>query len=95
MYAIRSYYGYEFDADLARRLGELMLRLPALREIAEDVPDLAQGMLFLLVESRSCPSRRFSTGALNALRHYAWPGNLVELESVVRDLAFSSLEEVV
>jgi len=84
---------YEFDADLARRLGELMLRLPALREIAEDVPDLAQGMLLLLVESRSCPSRRFSTGALNALRHYDWPGNLVELEAVVRDVAFSSLEE--
>jgi two-component system nitrogen regulation response regulator NtrX len=84
---------YEFDADLARRLGELMLRLPALREIAEDVPDLAQGMLFLLVEARSCPSRRFSTGALNALRHYDWPGNMVELEAVVRDLAFSSLEE--
>lgn len=84
---------YEFDADLARRLGELMLRLPALREIAEDVPDLAQGMLFLLVEARSCPSRRFSTGALNALRHHDWPGNMVELEAVVRDLAFSSLEE--
>jgi two-component system, NtrC family, nitrogen regulation response regulator NtrX len=84
---------HEFEADLARRLAELTLRLPALREFAEDVPDLAQGMLVQLVESRSCPSRRLSIAALNALRHHAWPGNLVELESVVRDLAFSSLEE--
>jgi len=84
---------HEFDADLAKRLAELTLRLPPLREFAEDVPDLAQGLLVQLVESRSCPSRRFSTAALNALRHHAWPGNLVELEAVVRDLAHSSLEE--
>jgi len=84
---------HEFDPQLARRLAELTFRLPALREFAEDVPDLAQGMLVKLVESRSCPSRRFSVAALNALRHYAWPGNLVELEAVVRDLAFSALEE--
>jgi DNA-binding NtrC family response regulator len=84
---------HAFDADLARRLSELTLRLPALREFAEDVPDLAQSMLVQLVESRACPSRRFSVAALNALRHHAWPGNLIELEAVVRDLAFSSLEE--
>ena len=84
---------HDFDAQLARRLAELTFRLPALREFAEDVPDLAQGMLVKLVESRSCPSRRFSVAALNALRHYAWPGNLVELEAVVRDLAFTALEE--
>jgi len=84
---------HEFEADLAKRLAELTLRLPSLRECAEDVPDLAQGLLVQLVESRSCPSRRFSTAALNALRLHAWPGNLVELEAVVRDLAYSSLEE--
>lgn len=84
---------HAFDADLARRLSELTLRVPPLRDFAEDVPDLAQGMLLQLVESRACPSRRFSVAALNALRHHTWPGNLVELEAVVRDLAFSSLEE--
>jgi len=84
---------HEFDPDLAKRLAELTLRLPSLREFAEDVPDMAQGVLVQLVESRSCPSRRFSTAALNTLRLHLWPGNLVELESVVRDLAFSALEE--
>ncbi len=86
---------HEFDPELAARLAELTLRLPALRDFAEDVPDLASLMLAQLVEARSCPTRRFAIAALNALRHHAWPGNLAELESVVKDLAFTALEEEV
>jgi len=84
---------HEFDAELAARLGELTLRLPALREFAEDVPDLASLMLALLVEARACPPRRLAIAALNALRHHAWHGNLAELENVVKDLALTSLDE--
>ena len=84
---------HEFDAELAARLGELTLRLPTLREFAEDVPDLASLMLAQLVEARACPPRRLAIAALNALRHHAWPGNLAELESVIKDLALSALEE--
>ena len=84
---------HEFDAELAARLTELTLRLPPLREFAEDVPDLASLMLALLVEARVCPPRRLAIAALNALRHHAWHGNLVELESVIKDLALTSLEE--
>jgi DNA-binding NtrC family response regulator len=86
---------HDFDAELAARLAELTLRLPALRDFAEDVPDLASLMLAQLVESRACPPRRLAIAALNALRHHAWPGNLVELEGVVKDLAFTALEEEV
>ena len=83
----------DFDAELGARLGELTLKLPALRDFAEDVPDLASLMLAQLVETRACPARRLAIAALNALRHYGWPGNLAELESVVKDLALSTLEE--
>jgi DNA-binding NtrC family response regulator len=86
---------HEFDPELGARLAELTLRLPALRELAEDVPDLASLMLAQLVEARVCAPRRFAIAALNALRHHAWPGNLVELESVVKDLGLSALEEEV
>lgn len=85
----------DFDAELAAKLGELTLKLPALRDMAEDVPDLASLMLAQLVESRACPQRRMSVAALNALRHHGWPGNLAELESVVKDLALGALEEEV
>lgn len=84
---------HEFDADLCTRLAELTLRLPAVRDFAEDVPDLASLMLAQLVESRLSPPRRLSIAALNALRHHGWPGNLAELESVVKDLALTSLDD--
>jgi DNA-binding NtrC family response regulator len=83
----------EFDAELGARLGELTFRLPALREFAEDIPDLAGLMLTQLVEARLCPQRRLAIAALNALRHHAWPGNLIELESVVKELALTALDE--
>jgi DNA-binding NtrC family response regulator len=84
---------HEYDAGMLARLSELVLKLPALRDFAEDVPDLAALMLAQLVEARTCPPRRLSVAALNALRHHAWPGNLVELESVVKNLALGALEE--
>jgi DNA-binding NtrC family response regulator len=86
---------HDFDPDLGARLAQLTLKLPALRDMAEDVPDLASLMLAQLVEARACPPRRFAVAALNALRHHAWPGNLAELESVVNDLALTALEEEV
>jgi two-component system, NtrC family, nitrogen regulation response regulator NtrX len=84
---------FEFDGGTVARLSELVFRLPALREFAEDVPDLASLMLVQMVEGRACPPRRLTVAALNALRHHGWPGNLAELESVVRNLALGALEE--
>jgi DNA-binding NtrC family response regulator len=84
---------HEYDAGTLARLSELILKLPALRDFAEDVPDLAALMLAQLVEARTCPPRRLSVAALNALRHHSWPGNLAELESVVKNLALGALEE--
>ena len=86
---------HDFDPDLGARLAQLTLKLPALRDIAEDVPDLASLMLAQLVEARACPPRRLAVAALNALRHHVWPGNLAELESVINDLALTALEEEV
>ncbi len=82
-----------YDAALLACLSELTLRLPPLRECAEDIPDLAAQMLAQLVESRACAPRRFAIGALNALRLHRWPGNLAELEHAVKNLAITSLDE--
>jgi len=86
---------HDFDAELAWRLTELVIRLPSAREMAEDLPDLASLMLGQLVEARACPPRRFSVAALNALRNYGWPGNLAELEGVVKNVALTALDEEV
>ena len=84
---------HDLDTELVARLAQVTLKLPALREFAEDVPDLAALMLAQLVEARACPPRRLSIAALNALRHHSWPGNLAELESVITDLAHTVLED--
>ena len=83
----------EFDAELAQRLSELVLVLPAMREFTEEVPEIAALMLAQMVESRACPSRRLSTAALNALRQQSWPGNLAQLEAAVHNLALTALDE--
>jgi len=82
-----------FDAALLARLSELSLALPALRDHAEDVPDIANVMLLQLVEARYCPPRRFAVAALNALRNFHWPGNLEDLQAAVRNVALTALEE--
>jgi len=84
---------YGFDPALLSRLSELSIGLPALREYAEDIPEIATQMLRQLVEARYCPQRRFATSALNVLRQYHWPGNLESLQAAARNLALTSLDE--
>lgn len=89
-----------FDSRLFGALAATLIRVPSLREHREDVPDLANLMLTRMVEAKEIPPRQFSTGALNSLRNFDWPGNLTQLESVVRTLATTapveqiSLEDV-
>jgi two-component system nitrogen regulation response regulator NtrX len=82
-----------YDPALAERLAELTLRLPPLREFAEDVPELAAQLLSQLIEARACPPRRFAVAALNALRQHRWPGNLAEFEHAVKNLAITALDD--
>jgi DNA-binding NtrC family response regulator len=76
-----------FDSRLYAALSQVQLRVPGLREHPEDIPDIAKLTLNRLVESKQVPARVLSTAALNALRVSDWPGNLTQLESVVRTLA--------
>ncbi len=77
----------EFDPRLYTLLSGVVLRLPGLRERAEDVPELASLVLSRAIEAKDVPARSFNTAALNMLRNYHWPGNLLQLESVVKTVA--------
>jgi two-component system, NtrC family, nitrogen regulation response regulator NtrX len=79
--------GGAFDPRLYALLAGAIVRVPALRERAEDVPELANLVLSRAIEAKEAPPRAFNTAALNALRNYHWPGNLVQLESVVKTVA--------
>ena len=76
-----------FDARLYAILAGVVLRVPPLRERAEDVPELANLVLSRAIEAREVAPRPLNTAALNALRNYHWPGNLIQLESVVKTVA--------
>jgi two-component system nitrogen regulation response regulator NtrX len=82
-----------FDERLYGLLAAVTIRVPSLREHREDVPDLANRLLLVSIESKQVPPRRFSTAALNALRNYDWPGNLGQLENVVHTVAVIALAE--
>ncbi len=82
-----------FDSRVLSAVAGTTIRLPSLREHREDVPDLANLMLTRMVEAKETSPRQFSTAALNSLRNYDWPGNLTQLQGVVRTLAMTGLSE--
>jgi NtrC-family two-component system response regulator AlgB len=73
----------KFREDLFYRLNVISLRLPALRERVNDVERLALTHLRFLADHSGKAVRQFSPAALEAMRQYAWPGNLRELRNVI------------
>ena len=82
-----------FRQDLLSQLNVLSLRVPALREYAEDVPDLLRYYVERLVDDQHLPFRRFSVAAQNRLRNYPWPGNIRELKNLVHRLLIQGGDE--
>ncbi|MEY4762785.1 MAG: hypothetical protein RLZZ200_2641 [Pseudomonadota bacterium] len=70
--------------DLLAQLSSLVVRVPPLRDFAEDVPELLRYCVDRLVDAEDLPFRRFSVAAQNRLRNYPWPDNVRELRSLVR-----------
>ena len=75
-----------FRLDLLSNLNVLTLRVPPLREYAEDVPELLRYYVDRLVDDERLPFRRFGVAAQNRLRNYPWPGNIRELKNLVHRL---------
>ncbi|HEX4859990.1 MAG TPA: nitrogen regulation protein NR(I), partial [Rhizomicrobium sp.] len=75
-----------FREDLYYRLNVVPLRLPPLRERAEDIPDLVRHFL-RRAEEQGLPAKRVDTDALDVLKRHRWPGNVRELENLIRRLA--------
>ncbi len=75
-----------FRRDLLSQLNVITLRVPPLREYAEDVPELLRYYVDRLVDDAGLRFRRFSVAAQNRLRNYPWPGNIHELKNLVHRL---------
>src|SRR5690606_33656339 len=83
-----------FREDLFFRLNVVPLRLPPLRERAEDVPDLIRHFL-ALGEREGLPGKQIEPAALELLKRHRWPGNVRELENLARRLAALYPQDVI
>ena len=80
-----------FDHNLLQALSAVSLRIPALDEHKEDIPDLVVSIANLQFELADMEYREFDIAALNSLRNADWPGDLAQLDAVVRNLIQTSL----
>jgi PAS domain S-box-containing protein len=78
-----------FRADLFFRLAVFPVRVPALRERADDIPLLAERFLGRL---RSAGAPAVAPDALRALCAYPWPGNVRELQNALEYAALQAGE---
>jgi len=76
-----------FRDDLYYRLNVVSLQLPPLRERKADIPALVSHFLDHHGRGEGRPVRDVTPGVLSTLFAYDWPGNLRELEAVVREAA--------
>lgn len=82
----------KFRQDLYYRLNVISLQMPSLREMREDIGEIASQMLDRL---RGKETAGFSAEALRALTQYDFPGNVRELENIIeRALALRAGEVI-
>ncbi len=83
-----------FREDLFFRLNVVPLRLPPLRERAEDIGDLARHF-FAQAVNEGLPLKSLEPAALERMKRYRWPGNIRELENLIRRLAALYPQEII
>jgi two-component system, NtrC family, response regulator HydG len=82
-----------FRQDLYFRLSVVPVHLPALRERALDIPELANHFLRRFTEKNRKDIKGIHPEALNLLMQYGWPGNIRELENTLERAVILCLGE--
>jgi two-component system nitrogen regulation response regulator GlnG len=72
-----------FREDLYYRLNVVRIRMPPLRDRAEDIPQIVDFCLQNLVKARKAKVSKVAPEALEVLTRYPWPGNVRELENAI------------
>jgi len=76
--------GGKFRADLYYRLSVFSVQLPALRDRGEDLPMLVRHYLRRFSRELGREVQDISPEAMERLRNHSWPGNIRELQSVLK-----------
>ena len=81
-----------FREDLFYRINVVPIRLPALRERREDIPELVRHFL-RLAQEEGLPAKSIDEAAMSYLATQRWPGNVRELENMVRRMSVLCSED--
>ena len=84
-----------FRSDLFYRINVVNLHLPPLRERAADIPDLVAHFLEYNNRKYNCRAKPLSGELMATLCKYHWPGNIRELENLVKRYVILGNEEVI
>src|SRR6202142_4244176 len=84
-----------FRSDLFYRINVVNLHLPPLRERAVDIPDLVTYFLEYHNKKYNCRAKALSAELMTALKKYHWPGNIRELENLVKRYVILGSEDVI
>jgi DNA-binding NtrC family response regulator len=83
-----------FREDLYYRLNVVPIRVPSLRERAEDIPLLVSFFARLICERNHLPLKELEEDVVWELQRYQWPGNIRELQNVLERMLIMSGEQV-
>ena len=84
-----------FRGDLFYRINVVNLQMPSLRDRAADLPMLSQYFIDIYNEKYNCRAKQISPGLMSQLQGYHWPGNIRELENLVRRFVILGSEEAI
>ncbi len=77
----------DFRPELYFRLNVVPITLPPLRDRPEDIPELVEFFLYRISETGGSPPKTVSPEGMEYLTRLPWPGNIRELENVLKRLA--------
>lgn len=83
-----------FRSDLFYRMNGVCLRLPPLRERKKDIPPLVEFFMEKHSARFGRPRRELSARALQIFMEYNWPGNIRQLENVVKNIVALGEEDL-
>jgi DNA-binding NtrC family response regulator len=79
-----------FRQDLLYRINTIEIRVPPLRERADDIPLIAAHYATLYARKYNRPEPHLDAAALERLKRYAWPGNVRELRHAIERMVIMS-----
>jgi DNA-binding NtrC family response regulator len=84
-----------FREDLYYRLHVIPIHLPSLRECGDDIMMIAEKYLHDFAEEEQKSFQKFSPQAAETLKNYQWPGNVRQLQNVIRNIVVLQNGDVV